>query len=235
MTSQVKSEVSSMAKRGSASNVISHWHHPIENFQTSPMEFYAAVERALQPRQIPDLSTSRVDWKEGGLLSARREYLRVKRGKLAFDICAAPFGTGFFFSSWLAEVPPPHGVLYALVIIIIGLFLLGMSIQMFGFFGGLFFAAIAFPLLVWLLGYLVREGHLGPGAEDALLAIPLFGPLYERLFKPVTYYKMDTTLMFQSAVHAAVLEVVDQVTSAKGIRPLTELERKPVMREFYQR
>ena len=224
-----------MAKRGSASNIISHWHHPIENFQTSPLDFYALVEQALRPRQIPDISTSRVDWKEGGLLSARREYLRVKRGKLAFDICAAPFGTGFFFSSWLAEVPPPHGVLYALLIIIGCLILLGMSVQMFGFFGGLFFAAIAFPFLVWFLGYAVREGHLGAGAEDALLVIPFFGPLYERLFKPDTYYKMDTTLMFQSAVHAAVLEVVDQVTTAKGIRALTELERKPIMREFYQR
>ena len=224
-----------MAKRGSASNVISHWHHPIEDFQTSTLDFYVAVEQALRPRQIPDLSTSRVDWKEGGLLSARREYLRVQRGKLAFDICAAPFGTGFFFSWWLAEVPPPHGVLYALGIIVVSFILLGMSVQLFGFFGGLFYAVIMFPFLVWFLGYSVKEGHLGPGAEDVLLDIPFFGPLYERLFKAVTYYKMDTTIMFQSAVHAAVLEVVDQVTSAKGIRALTELERKPIMREFYQR
>src|ERR1039457_3333924 len=125
-----------MTKLASDSSVISHWHHPIENFQTSPMDFYAAVELALQPRQIQDLSTSRVDWKEGGLLSARREYLRVKRGKLAFDICAAPFGTGFFFSSWLAEVPAPHGALYALLIVVVSLILFGMTIQFFGFFWG---------------------------------------------------------------------------------------------------
>jgi len=41
--------------------------------------------------------------------------------------------------------------------------------------------------------------------------------------------------MFQAVVHAAVLEVVDQVMSAKGARALTEFERKPIMREFYQR
>jgi hypothetical protein len=29
--------------------------------------------------------------------------------------------------------------------------------------------------------------------------------------------------------------VVDQLISSKGARPLTELERKPIMREFYQR
>ena len=75
-----------MATMGSESDVISHWYKLFENFQASPMEFYAAVEAALQPRQIPDTSTSRVDWKEGGLLAARREYLRVSRGRLAFDI-----------------------------------------------------------------------------------------------------------------------------------------------------
>ena len=57
------------------------------------MEFYASVEQALQPRQIPDYAVSRIDWREGGVFTARREYLRVRRGKLAFDICAAPFGS----------------------------------------------------------------------------------------------------------------------------------------------
>jgi hypothetical protein len=41
--------------------------------------------------------------------------------------------------------------------------------------------------------------------------------------------------MFQAMVNTAVQEVVEQVMSAKGLRPLTELERKPIMREFYQR
>ncbi len=224
-----------MAEKGSASAVISHWYNLFENFQTPPMSFYTAVEAAIKRREIPEVSISRVDWKEGGLLSARREYLRVSRGKLAFDICGAPFGTGFFFSWWLAEVPPPYGVLYAAVIVFIGFSLLGTSVQTFGFFGGLSVAAIAFPFLVWFLGYVVREGHWGPGAEDALLAIPLFGPLYERLFKPITYYKMDTALMFQSAAHAAVMEVIDGMTQEKGIRTLSEIERKPIIREFGRR
>lgn len=87
-----------MAKLGKDANVVSHWHHPIENFSTFAMDFYAAVEAALVPRQIPDYAVSRIDWHENGVLSARREYLRIKRGKLAFDLCAAPFRTGFFFS-----------------------------------------------------------------------------------------------------------------------------------------
>jgi hypothetical protein len=224
-----------VTKLTSDSNVISHWHHPIENFQTSSMEFYAAVELALKPRQIPDISTSRVDWKEGGLLSARREYLRVQRGKLAFDVCAAPFGTGFFFSSWLTDLPPAHGLLYAVLILMAGFVVLGIFVQALGFFGGFFLTIIGYPVLILVAGYFVRKGEFGTEAEDAILAIPLFGTLYERFFKPITYYKMDTAMMFQSAVHSAVLEVIDQLMSAKGVRAMSELERKPIMRGLYQR
>ena len=223
-----------MAKLGKDATVISHWHHPIENFQTSSMEFYAAVEVALQPRQIPDYSVSRIDWREGGVLTARREYLRIRRGKLAFDLCAAPFGTGFFFSWWLAELPPTHALLWALLICFLGLSFIGGMVAVYGF-TGLFWGIVLAFGIAWLLGYFLREGHLGSEVEDIVLAIPIFGALYERIFKPSTYYKTDTTLMFQSVVHTAVLEVVDQVMSAKGARPLTELERKPIMREFYQR
>jgi hypothetical protein len=43
---------------------------------------------------------------------------------------------------------------------------------------------------------------------------------------------MDTALMFQESVHNAVLEVVDCITAAKGIRALTEAERKPILKAF---
>lgn len=68
-----------------------------------------------------------------------------------------------------------------------------------------------------------------------MLAIPVLGLLYVKFFAPPTYYKTDTAIMFQSVVHAAVLEVVDQLLSTKGVRALTEHERKPIMRDFYAR
>jgi len=223
-----------MAKLGKDANVISRWHHPIDNFNTSTMEFYAAVEEALKPKQIPDYSVSRIDWHEGGVLTARREYLRIKRGKLAFDLCAAPFGTGFFFSWWLAELPPTRAILWALLICFIGFMFVGGMVAVYGL-TGLFWGIVLGIGIAWLLGYLLREGQLGTEIEDVVLAIPIFGALYERIFKPSTYYKTDTTLMFQSVVNSVVQDVVEQIVSSKGLRPLTELERKPVMREFYQR
>ncbi len=165
-----------MARRPSRVSILSHWYHLVEGLQASPKEFYASVKQAIAKRQIPDSWITWVDWREGGLLSAKREYLRVRRRGLIFDICGAPFGTGFFFSWWLGEVPSGFWALVSLV--------------------------------------------------------PFFGPLMVRTFRPDTYYKVDTALMFQESVSQAVFEVINQTTSAKGLRPLSELERKPILREF---
>lgn len=90
-------------------HVISHWYMLMEDFETSGLDFYRAVEDALRERGVPDARVSRVEWKEGGLATAKREYLRIERSRVAFDICAAPFGTGYFFSWWLARIPQPYG------------------------------------------------------------------------------------------------------------------------------
>ena len=172
-----------MAKLGKASNVISHWHHPIENFQTSTMEFYTAVEQALAPKQIPDCSTSRIDWREGGVLTARREYLRVKRGNLVFDICAAPFGTGFFFSWWLAEAPPSWGLLWALLIAYVAFLFISTCMKALGVFTGTFWGIVGVVAVFWLLGYLVRHGKIGGsgleknGTSHPTLRLALRAPL----------------------------------------------------------
>ena len=158
--------------------VLAQWSTLVEGLQWSPKDFYVSVEQALQRRQLPDIFLSRINYAEGGPFSAKREYLRVTRKDHIFDICGAPFGTGFFFSSWLGE--RPHGCL------------------------------------------------------GILFLIPLLN-IFLALFRRETYYKLDTAMMFQDSVHNAVLEVIDGLTTAKGIRALSELERKPVMRNFFGR
>jgi hypothetical protein len=85
------------------------------------------------------------------------------------------------------------------------------------------------PALLWFFGNAVRQGG---GGESTILAMPLIGWLYERIFAPETFYAMDTAIMFQDAVHNAVLEVYDCMTANKGVRALTEAERKPVMKSL---
>lgn len=156
--------------------IISHWSQLIEGLQETPQNFYTQLEAAIKNRNLPDVKLSRVDHKEGGMLSAKREYVRVRRKELIFDVCSAPYGNGFFVSWWLGERPS--------------------------------------------------------GFQSLFLMIPLIGPLFVSKFKPETYYKTDVMLMFQSAINTAVQEVLDQVIKAKGLRSLTESERKPIMRDL---
>lgn len=138
--------------------VISHWYRYVEGFSTSGLEFYALVEEAVTRRRLPGVTLSRVRFLEGGVFSAKREYLRVQREGVVFDICAAPYGRGGYFLSWrLAEL------------------------------------------------------------RGSLLARPIVW-LYQRLFRPKTYYRLDTALLFQEAVQAAVNEVLEGLLSEQGLR-----------------
>jgi len=88
-----------------ASGVVGSCYVYLDDFSASALAFYDVLEAALAKRQIPDARISRVHLREGGFLSAKREYLRVERQGTAFDIGAAPFGRGYFFSWWLVERP----------------------------------------------------------------------------------------------------------------------------------
>jgi hypothetical protein len=83
-------------------------HHPWQqsfDLKFSSEEFYKSCQEAIARYEIPGISFSRVNYSEGGLMSANREYLHIERGEHIYDICAAPFGTCFFVSSWYVSKP----------------------------------------------------------------------------------------------------------------------------------
>ena len=220
-------------------NVISHWHQLVEGFSTSTQDFYAAIEAGIRRREVPLATTSRVLWKEGGIASAEREYLRVERRRIAFDICSAPYGTSHFFSWWLARVPPRYGIFVTLGVLLGSFLLLGVLYapllsllrnSCLGAIFGIAFPVIGLPLLLLLLGYLVHEGLVGD--EEWVLSLPILGWLYALAFNPNTYYRLDSALMFQDAVRAAVEEVINGALSEKGLRALSAEEFRPTMREL---
>ncbi len=81
-----------------------HWHHLFTKPEFSPQEFYTRLGQLLGERQIPQSAITRVVYSEGGMLSKNREYFRIIYKQSVFDICAAPFGSGFFVSWWLGDV-----------------------------------------------------------------------------------------------------------------------------------
>ena len=244
-------------------SVVAHWHKLFNDFNTSSDDFYARVVLTLREREVPGFKTSRVTWKEGGVLSPNREYLRVTGDRYVFDMCAAPFGTGFFFSSWVTKKQARFVLFYLAVI----------ALVMFAAYRALFWVVksvlsgmspyslrslppivrhLLFPLLygggwvIWpvlilvpfcavvcLVALVARGGFKGP--EEALRKVPLIGWLYTHVFTPETYYRIDTLQMFQSAVHTAMVETIDGVVTQKGLRGLTEDERKPVFSQLLKR
>src|SRR5690348_16021840 len=100
-------------------DVISHWHHFVEDFNTSTLDFYKSVEQTLIAKESP-VRPARVDWTESGALSGKREYLRASYGRYSFDIAAFPFGNDFFFSWWLSK-RRPEGALGMGCMVMVGL------------------------------------------------------------------------------------------------------------------
>jgi hypothetical protein len=148
-----------------------HWSHYIPDLQFSSKEFYQSVEELLTKREIPDAKYFQVEMSErGSIMDRHRLYLRVKNTPYSFDICAAPYGTGFFVSWWFGED----------------------------------------------IGCLMR----------ILFYIPLLGSYLKKRMYTKTYYIMDTEDMFMTAIHYAVTQCLDAVTTQKGLRVLNETERQ---------
>jgi hypothetical protein len=199
--------------------VIDYWHTLIPSFNTSVQKFYERVEQELQDCRVPDLEVHRIDWNEGGLLSAKREYLRLTRERLIFDICAAPFGTLFFFSCRFAEIPAvinPLAIVSVFVVLFIGV---SLFLRVFGFILGFCLFLGTTALCIYVLRNAVAVGLAN--LDRTLMRTPLFGPLYERLFRKETYYRADTRIMYLDTVPSIVKKVVNDVTGAQGIK-LTE-------------
>lgn len=85
------------------SQVLSHWNHYFPHSSMSSNDVYSKIDELVKVHDMPGTKTERVSHKEGGFLSASREYFRVKRKELVFDVCVAPFGKSVFISWWLYE------------------------------------------------------------------------------------------------------------------------------------
>ena len=210
-----------------AGQVLSHWYNLAPNFQTSALDFYKAVELELARQAVPEIQFGRIDWKESGVLTAKREYLRVARGRLSFDICAAPFGNAYFFSWWLAEQLPEQAAAYGGMGLVAFVMLLYAMVAGLGL-TGLILSPVAIAAVLWFIANTTPAENLI--LEDIVICTPVIRDIYRRAFKPVTYFSRDTTLMFQETVRNAVLTVIGDLRSAQGLRALAPEESQPKLR-----
>lgn len=221
----------SLIKREKKVEVLDHFYIPIDQFNLSSREFYEAVQRELISRQVPGLTVAFVHYHEGSIVSAKRTYLRLTRGQLAFDICAAPFGRCYFFSSRFCAVPPslhPVEIFLGLLGLFVGFAALTSKL-------GLLTGSLLLGLCIVVLYGSTR--HLISWLNDKFdldfPEIPIFGALYARFHKE-TYYEYDTKLMYQTVVPEIVRHLAGKYTAQKGIQRLEEYRRVPGLTDLYE-
>ncbi len=209
-----------------------HWFTFIENFNLSPSEFYSAVEKELDVLKMPSMDMSRVEFAEGGPLSGKRVYLRMVRERLVFDTCAAPFGTGYFFSVRAVLIPAVVKLWHVAVVVLL--------------FGGIFgallkplgpsFALLAVATLVLAIVQVFRS-EVAQGLanlDSTLIKTPILGPIYEAWFRRETYYRKDTRMCYLEAVPKIVKRLAEEATGAKGIKLTRQYEKGPILGELYK-
>lgn len=199
-----------------ASLELACWHRLIPDFSFSPQQFYALVHEALRARQVPGLEVQLITLHEGHALSARRLYFRAERERLRFDICAAPFGTGFFVSSRMFDLRRParlwHWLASGAVLFGLG----GLVLYQFGVLWGVLAVTGGFCLAWSLLRYAAAD-PVGAFARS-LGRSPLLGPIYDAVFRPDTWFRRDLNTMYRETVQQALNEVVEQVSRPQGER-----------------
>lgn len=197
----------------------------IDNFKTSSDEFYKTIETELEARNMPGLELTRLDYREGGMLSARRDYLRMRRERLTFDLCSAPFGTSWFFSYRFCEIPAPFPLFQLLLVLCL---ISGIGLGYVTLFGGLWGGIIIGMTVVGFA--LVLRNALTLGFEDFdawLLAVPVFGRVYEILLRRETFFRQDTRFMYAEMLERVIQDKIREVTAAEGIERVDFMEAKP--------
>jgi hypothetical protein len=193
--------------------VFEQWIVSILDFSSDTAKFYEAVEAELKTWEVPEMRTERLTFKDGGFLSSEREYLRVRRESLVFDICSARFGRSWWFSSRSAVLP--RSLRWWEVFVFCGAVagLVAAYCTLFGaFFGGLVIGA---SLLAVLLMMMLADTW--NGLDDMLLGLPVIGAFYEVIFRAESYYRDDARRMYVSVVDFLVREKVREFALANGI------------------
>ena len=213
--------------------VYSHWGTVTPGIHFSTQEFYKELEAAIQTKQWPGVEILRVDYTEAGLLSHTRQYFRVIRQRHLFDVCAATFGTDYFFTLREAEIPCVT-TLRDVVAVMLGLMVIALTfIQMMGFLFGMFAFVFLFILGIWFLFNVLKMGL--SKVDAALVKIPVLGVVYDRYFRSDTYFQQDSRTVFLQCISELVKQQVDATTAAKGLKLLRCFERAPLMDGLYKR
>lgn len=213
--------------------VIPHWGSVTPDIHFSSEKFYAEIEERIKAKQWPGVRTLRIYYREAGLLSYQREYLRIIRQRDMFDLCAAPFGTDYFFSLRKGRIPNVVDTRAMLVLMGGGLVLAATTVFYLGWMLGLAAFLFVGGFIVWFLFNILKMGLTK--LDGVLMLLPAIGAIYEEWFRKDTYFQQDTRQIFTQSVEDLVKERAMAATSEKGIKFMECFERKVMPPAAYER
>ncbi len=204
--------------------VQAHWYAPMLDYETDAAEFYAAIKAEVGSREFPGVEVSHITFKEGGLLSSAREYLRIRRERLLFDVGCGPFGKCWYYSC-RGCILPRRMTLWEILLAFatIGSFAL-LYIMSFGMTIGL----IVLGATLIAIGTLLMQAGKWPGLDDFLTNLPVVGGIYELFFRRETYHRQDTRLAFCDLVNHFIRRKVEEDALARGRQEVQFIEQKDV-------
>ena len=82
--------------------ILTHWSYLARGLQYDPATFYETLQGKIEGEKIKGVKIKTAVLTQKGMMSRKREYLRIQYDNLIFDVCGAPFGeANFFFSYWM--------------------------------------------------------------------------------------------------------------------------------------
>lgn len=215
-----------------SAEVLEHWYTLVPREQFSVQEFYKSVEEEIKVQQVPALAITRVDFSEGGLLSDKREYLRMQRERLYFDVCAAPVGINFFFSYRFYQVLPTVKPWEVIILLVFLLLFFTLSIRVLGIFAGSMLPIACSIFMFWTMRNAIALGLRD--LDATLIKSPILGSIYMRYFRKDTYYRQDMRIAYCSIVSAIIKTQVETITAAKGVKLIREYLHSPAFDDLYK-
>lgn len=155
------------------------------------------------------------------------------RGRVVFDVCAAPFGSNFFFSCRTSEILLRVELLQLIAVFLLFGFMFGGLVTILGTFKGFLVTVGVFFAFIYMMRCAVRVGL--EDLDRTLVQSPLVGSIYSVFFRKETYFRTDSRLCFIETVPTIVKRLSEDATAAKGIRLVRQYEVAPVLGELYKR
>jgi hypothetical protein len=211
-------------------DILGHWIAFHDNFSYSPQDFFDAIQKELEARKIPGMEISHEEFAEGGMLSDKRIYLSLFRERLALYTCAAPFGTGYFFSCRTVYVPALVRLWHIVAALVFFSLVAGLLVKPLG----ITFAAISMVALMFALAAVLRNAAMSD-LDTLLLKIPVVSTIYEDWFRADTYFRQDTRLIYLQRIPELIRELAEDITASKGARLEQQYQLPPILGDLYKR